>query len=96
MRQHNETTRRNDRRNLILQLPGLFLAVVAFWLPRWQQPSQQPQGRDVTVGGTLDHGVRGAGEPQIVQLRPAAIDGGGMVSASLTVAYANPGQAPQA
>ena len=53
-------------------------------------------GRDVRISGGARHEIRGAGEPQVVQIRPAAIDGGGMVSASVTVAYADPGQASQA
>ena len=71
--------RRNDRRNLILQLVSLLVAVVAAtrdWLPSSQQQSQEPQGKDVRVSGTLDHGIRGAGEPQVTPASAHMVDAG--------------------
>ena len=93
-----ETLLRNGRRSVIQALVYFLAAVAAtrYWLPPSQQQSQEPQGRDVRVSGTLAHGTRGAGEPQVVQLRTAATAGGPTVSWSLSVAYADPGQASQA
>ena len=92
-----ETLLRNDRRSVIQQLVYFLAAVAATrdWLPSSQQQSQEPQGRDVRVSGTLDHGIRGAGEPQVVQIRTAAIAGGPTVTFSLTVVPADPGEASQ-
>ena len=88
----HEEIRRLSRRVFIGRLTGIATAF-AGWLFR---PQERGQGRDVRFGGTLDHGIRAAGEPQVISIRPGVIDGGGMVSASVTVAYADPGQASQA
>ena len=88
-----------NSRRYFFGLLGIFvgtLGIVATGLA-WLFPLSQPrQGRDVTLSDTLHHGIRGAGEPQVVQLRTAAIAGGPMVTASLTVVPADPGEASQA
>ena len=89
---------KTSRRDFVGQLSlfvgqlGIFATGLAWLFPR----SQPRQGRDVTLSDTLHHGIRGAGEPQVVQLRTAAIAGGPMVTASLTVVPADPGEASQA
>ena len=96
-RLETENSRRdlNSRRDFFGTLGvgtlGIFATVLAWRFP-WSQPRQ---GRDVTLSDTLHHGIRGAGEPQVVQLRTAAIAGGPTVTFSLTVVPADPGEASQ-
>lgn len=73
-----ETLLRNDRRSVIQQLVYFLAAVAAtrYWLPPSQQQSQEPQGRDVRVNATLNHGTRGAGEPQVTPARAHRVDAG--------------------
>ena len=51
---------RLSRRSLLMGLAGLGVAVLT-----WIFPRQRQVGRDVTFSVTSDHGVRGAGTPQI-------------------------------
>ena len=79
-RQADERDRRWFMRNVIASgIVSTLVSTITGWL-FWRLPRPQPQGRDVAVKGVLEHGVS-------ISVLP--IDGGGQVTASLTVVPAS-------